>query len=154
MKPSPSELYDGDYYAWIQEQVSALRLRRIEEVDWDNVAEEIEDLGKSERWSFQGPLESLTEHLLKLAYTHGMARARNQRLWEGTAKLARLKIRRRLTESPSLRGKIADLFESAYRSGRIRALATTKPSETSLPTDPPWSLEQIMDDSFIPGPVR
>jgi hypothetical protein len=44
-----SELYDRDYYAWIQHQVQALRERRIEDVDWANAAEESEDLGKSER---------------------------------------------------------------------------------------------------------
>jgi hypothetical protein len=80
------------------------------------------------------------------------ARARNERLWEGTVKLARLNIRRRLSESPNRRRKIDDLFESAYQSGRIPALATTKLNETSLPTRPPWSLEQIMEDSFMPGP--
>jgi hypothetical protein len=46
---SSSELYGRDYYAWIQHQVQALRRRRIEDIDWENVAEEIEDLGRSEK---------------------------------------------------------------------------------------------------------
>ena len=45
---SASQLYGRDYYAWVQAQADALRERRIEDVDWENVAEEIEDLGKSE----------------------------------------------------------------------------------------------------------
>ena len=45
----PAELYERDYYTWTQEQARALRDRRTEAVDWTNVAEEIEDLGKSER---------------------------------------------------------------------------------------------------------
>jgi len=48
IKNPSSNLYERDYYAWLQDQVQALRERRIEEVDWENVAEEIEDLGKSE----------------------------------------------------------------------------------------------------------
>jgi len=42
----PSDLYERDYYTWIQEQVRALRERRVEDLDWPNLAEEIEDLEK------------------------------------------------------------------------------------------------------------
>jgi hypothetical protein len=52
-KASGSELYDRDYYASVKDQVDALRQRRIEDVDWENVAEEIEDLGKSQRHSIE-----------------------------------------------------------------------------------------------------
>jgi hypothetical protein len=147
-----SELYDDDYYAWVQHQVRVLRERRTEEVDWENVAEEIDDLGKSEKWSIESHLETLIEHLLKLAYTRGIIRARNVRLWEGTAKLARSKIRRRLAQSPSLRGKMNELFEGAYEDGRTRVLATVKLPEYSIPTTTPWTVEQVMDDGFVPKP--
>src|SRR6266851_3426146 len=109
-KISCSELYEHDYYAWVGEQVRALRGRRLEDIDFENVAEEIEDLGKSEKWSIESHLETLIEHLLKLAYTRGTVRTRNARLWEGTVKLARSKVRRRLAQSPSLRGKMDELF--------------------------------------------
>jgi hypothetical protein len=52
-----AELYHRDYYAWIQRQVQALREPRLEDVDWANAAEEIEDLGKSERRGLQKPTE-------------------------------------------------------------------------------------------------
>ena len=66
-KISCSELYEHDYYAWVGEQVRALRGRRLEDIDFENVAEEIEDLGKSEKRSVQSHLETLIEHLLKLS---------------------------------------------------------------------------------------
>ncbi len=113
-KATPSQLYDRDYYAWVQDQVRALRERRTEEVDWENVAEEIDDLGKNVGWSVENHLESLVEHLLKLAYAQETVRTRNARLWEGTVKLARYKIRRRLAQNPSLRSKLAELFADAY----------------------------------------
>ena len=91
-------------------QVRALREHRIEEVDWENVAEEIDDLGKSVTWSVQSHLETLVEHLLKLAYTRGTPRARNARLWTGSVKLARMKVRRQIRDNPSLRPKMAELF--------------------------------------------
>ncbi len=39
--------YSSDYYTWTQEQVKLLKLKRFEQVDWDNLIEEIEDWGKS-----------------------------------------------------------------------------------------------------------
>jgi len=154
MKPSPSQLYEDDYYAWVQHQVRAVREHRIEEVDWDNVAEEIDDLGKSVRWSVQSHLETLVEHLLKLAHTHETPTARNARLWTGSVKLARTKIRRQLRANPSLRPKLAELFEEAYEDGRTRMLASIKIPEGAIPVTSPWTLEQVLDDSFFPKPTE
>src|SRR6516165_4068907 len=117
IKPTPSQLYEHDYYAWVQDQVRALREHRIEEVDWENVAEEIDDLGKSVRWSVEGHLETLVEHLLKLAYAPGIVRTRNARLWQGTIRLARFRIRRALAQNPSLRSKMPEIFIDAYEAG-------------------------------------
>jgi Domain of unknown function DUF29 len=89
IKPTLSQLYEHDYYAWVQDQVRALREHRIEEVDWENVAEEIDDLGKSVRWSVESHLETLVEHLLKLAYAQATMRTRNAELREGTVRVAR-----------------------------------------------------------------
>jgi hypothetical protein len=78
------ELYEHDYYAWIREQVRALREHRIEDIDFENVAEEIEDLGKSEKRSVENHLETMLLHALKLSYAPGLSRDRNASLWENT----------------------------------------------------------------------
>ena len=41
-------LYETDYYQWTIEQVQALKERNFDSVDWDNIIEEIEALGRSE----------------------------------------------------------------------------------------------------------
>ena len=153
IKPSAPQLYEDDYYAWVQDQVRALRERRIEEIDWENVAEEVDDLGKSVRWSIQNHLETLVEHLIKLAHTQGSLRARNARLWT-TVRLARTKIRRQLRQNPSLRPKMSELFQEAYEDGRTRGLATIDILEKEIPAMSPWTLEQVLDDSFWPKPAE
>jgi hypothetical protein len=153
IKPTPSQLYENDYYRWAQDQVRALREHRSEELDWENVAEEIDDLGKGEQWSLESYLEALFEHLLKLAYTQPTTRERNARLWQGTVKLARAKIRRRLAQSPSLRHKMDQLLAAAYEDGRTRMLARTKLGEDRIPASSPWTVEQVLDDSFLPTPA-
>ena len=152
-KISYPELYEHDYYAWIREQVRALREHRVEEVDWENVAEEIDDLGKTVRWSVESHLETLVEHLLKLAYARETVRTRNARLWEGTIRLARYKIHKKLAQNPSLRSILAELFADAYGAGRIKASARMRLLENCMPATPPWTLEQALDDSFVPKPA-
>ena len=111
----PSELYDRDYYAWIQHPVQALRERRIEDVDWVNAVEEIEDLGKSERRGIRNPLSRLLEHLLQLQYARGTARANNRRGWTLSIKGARIAIEDLLNESPSLSSQMPEMLVQAYR---------------------------------------
>jgi len=101
-KASGSALYDSDYYAWVQAQVDALRQHRIEDVDWENVAEEIDDLGKSQKHSIESQMVRVLEHLLKLQHAGGTIRKNNARGWQLSVKDARLVLRKLLDQNPSL----------------------------------------------------
>jgi uncharacterized protein DUF29 len=105
-----SELYHRDYYAWIQHQVQALRERRIEDIDWTNAAEEIEDLGKSEKRGIRSQLARLLEHLLKLQYARGAYQVNNRRGWTLSIKGARIAIEDLLNDSPSLRSQLPEML--------------------------------------------
>ncbi|MBV8453820.1 MAG: DUF29 domain-containing protein [Deltaproteobacteria bacterium] len=149
-----SELYDRDYYAWIQHQVQALRERRIEDVDWANAAEEIEDLGKSERRGIRSHLARLLEHLLKLQYSRRTPRANNRRGWTLSIKGARIAIEDLLSDSPSLRLQLPEMLAQAYQIARIEALRKARLSDETVPESSPWTVEQLMDDSFLPTEYR
>jgi Domain of unknown function DUF29 len=146
----PAELYERDYYTWTQEQARALREHRIEELDWVNVAEEIEDLGKSERQALQSRLVRLLEHLLKLAHARERMFENNARGWELSARNARDAFRDRLEESPGLRPQLEILYIRAYREARNITLKAFRLSDSAIPETPPWTLEEIIDDSFLP----
>ena len=63
--------YDDDFYAWTQHQAEVLREMPATDnrFDREHVAEEIEDLGKSERDAVRSQIRRIIEHLLKLAYS-------------------------------------------------------------------------------------
>ena len=50
--PNPlgnTRLYDQDYYLWIQETIESLEQEKFHEIDLENLIEEIEDMGRSEK---------------------------------------------------------------------------------------------------------
>jgi hypothetical protein len=67
-------LYERDPYSWALEQARALRERRTAMPDWDNLAEEVEDLAGRHADSLKSYCRVLVEQLLKLAYASGQIR--------------------------------------------------------------------------------
>jgi len=151
IKPSPSQLYDHDYYAWIRDQVRALRERRIEEVDWENVAEEIEDLGKSDRRGVSSQLRRMLLHMVK----QRMQPERDGSSWESSINSSRWEILFDLKASPSLRKYLKDNLQDIYTSAVIDAVAEMKlpASETAeIPRQCPYTLDQLLEGN--PAPWR
>ena len=74
-------LYETDYNQWVNETVQQLRERQFDGVDWDNLIEEIEDMGKSQKRALESFLTRLVEHLLKLSYWEP-EKERNSNHWK------------------------------------------------------------------------
>ncbi|MGH7155179.1 MAG: DUF29 domain-containing protein [Acetobacteraceae bacterium] len=96
-------LYDTDFAAWSAEQASAIRdagRRRVNApIDWENVAGQIETLGRSERLELTSRIGTVIEHLLKLQVSPAED---PKRIWRETVVRTRREIARRLRESPNL----------------------------------------------------
>ena len=146
----PAELYERDYYTWTQEQARALREHRIEELDWVNVAEEIEDLGKREKRALRSQIIRLLGHLLKYAYAREVMWSNNARGWELSIRGARREALMYLNENPGLRPHVPQIFTWAYASARLEIMKVLRFPDSAIPETPPWTLEEIIDDSFLP----
>jgi hypothetical protein len=138
----PSDLYERDYYTWIQEQVRALREHRVENLDWPNLAEEIEDLGKSEKRALKSRIAKLLEHLLKMAYASDRVWQSNSRGWELSVENAREAAGELVEENPGLRPFLNEIFTGAYRTARRDALRALRMPNSAIPETPPWTVEQ------------
>ena len=100
--------YDRDYAEWAAETAKLLREGRLQEVDLDHVAEEIEDMGKSQRHQLRSRVTQVLEHPLKLKLTSGAVRENNERGWRGSIRRQQAEIAQLLQDSPSLQGKLTD----------------------------------------------
>lgn len=152
-------LYEHDFLIWTERQANALRQAGRAganlPLDWDNLAEEIESVGRSERGAAMSLVNHIISHLLKLRYSPATTAKYK---WESEIGHARDQLRRKLEDSPSLRPRLPDIVadelprakRAAARSLRefeeFEAAQTVEKAEVEL------SAEQVEDEGhFLPG---
>jgi hypothetical protein len=151
LKPAPVRTpYESDPYSWAHEQARALREKRADQLDWDNLAEEVEDLANRHADALEGHCETLIEHLLKLGYSPERIRRDNLRLWRSSARNARHRIATLLKRNPGLNSRADELFAEAWSLGRNQALGKLDLDDDAIPELQLWSFEQAMDEKFEP----
>jgi hypothetical protein len=150
-RPSSECVYQRDSYSWALEQARVLRERRAAELDWDNLAEEVEDLAHRDAQALQSNCEVLIAHLLKLTYANESLRRRNLRLWQLHVRNAQRRISDLLAENPGLKSRAGELFAKAWPYGRDEALATLGFDDNAIPDACPWTFEQAGDTHFWPA---
>ena len=140
-----SDLYQDDIAAWAARQADLLRRRASNQLDWDNIAEEIADVGRSEEREVESRLAIACEHLLKWEF---QPRLRSNS-WRSSVVQARTRITRVIRRNPSLKSYPATVLADAYQDGRDVAEAET--GLLHLPETCPWTVEQVLDRTFWPG---
>ena len=157
MSTTLDDLYRSDYYAWSRRQ--AAELRRLEDerantrLDLDNLAEEIESLGRSDLRRVKSQFRRIMEHLLKLQFSP--AAEPRQRCRE-TVFEARQDIDDYLT--PSMRPEIEADLERDYAKARAKTvLALERHGEgeaaAELPIASPYALDDLLDPEWWPPVV-
>ena len=163
-------LYERDFYEWSGDQARAIRAAQaalsdgrvndvrasLTELDWENVAEEIESLGRSDRRELGNRIETVIEHLSKLEFSPATAPRAG---WEDTIIRSRQKIRTILRESPSLRGAVPELVrESTDDALELARKAMARHGEivaavTARFCDRFYTQDQILDDWWPETPA-
>ncbi|QOV23188.1 DUF29 domain-containing protein [Anabaenopsis elenkinii] len=139
-----SSTHDHDFYAWTQEQVNLLKTGQLDQVDWQNIAEEIEDMGRSEKRQLESRLEILIIHLLKWQFQPSL----RSRSWQLTIKEQRLRLEKLLEKNPSLQPNVTVAIEDVYPLATISAERETGLS--SFPETCPYKLTEILSPEFLP----
>ncbi|MGI0487475.1 DUF29 domain-containing protein [Pantanalinema rosaneae CENA516] len=140
-------LYETDFYAWTQTQALLLRNRQWSQLDWLNLIEEIEALGKQQRQELRNRLSVLIGHLLKWQY-QPQCRSRS---WLATIRIQRREILQLLKDSPSLKPYLAEALLDAFENGKDLAIADTNLPITTFPSACPYTNDEILADRFYPG---
>lgn len=141
--------YEEDFYLWIQETANLLREHRFEELDLENLLEEIETMGRSEKRELESRLTIIIEHLLKLSYWKA-EKDYNARGWRVTVIEQRRQLDRLLKDSPSLKRLLEEIWPDCYQVAREDALKKYQLSSEIFPVEPPFTLEQILNPNYLP----
>jgi hypothetical protein len=146
--------YDDDFYAWTQYQAEVLRSLPTNDnrFDREHVAEEIEDLGKSERNAMRSEVRRILKHFLKLAYSPSLDPRSD---WMASIVSARVELEDRLTATlrQDIERALPHLFVQARRLAELGLLRYREVNAASvLPSECPYTLEQILAEDWYPEP--
>ncbi|MBD2136564.1 DUF29 domain-containing protein [Anabaena sp. FACHB-1237] len=108
---SGENLYQQDFYLWIEDTINKLKARDHDNLDWENLIEEVESLGKSQRKAVRSFLIRLLEHLLKRCY---VPMSDCYRGWEIEIRNFRQRLMIELEDSPSLKNFVLEILSQSY----------------------------------------
>jgi len=146
MSTATVSLYETDFYGWIQRQAAMLRGRDFADVDLDNLIEEVESMGASERRELENRLEVLLAHLLKWQFQP----ARRSVSWQLAITEQRRRIARHLRKNPSLKGVLPETYLETYDYAVLAAAKETCLSADTFPPSCPWTVDEAVDEGFWP----
>jgi Domain of unknown function DUF29 len=136
--------YQQDVVAWANEQAALLRAGQFTELDLEQIAEEIVDVGRSEQRELENRLRVLLMHLLK--WRHQPERRSNS--WRLTIKVQRKDISRLLDRNPSLKTQFEQLLIDAFEIARLEAAAETGLPEQDFSVTCPYSVTDVLESDL------
>ncbi|MHB0888011.1 DUF29 domain-containing protein [Acidithiobacillus sp.] len=138
-----TDLYEQDFLAWVEDQAQALRVRQVSALDWDNLMEEVESMGRSQRNELKSRLRVLLTHLIKW---HWQPEKRTVS-WTLTIKEQRAALADLLETSPSLKTGIPGLIPSCWAYARDAAATEMHMEIGTFPECCLWDIDtQVLGD--------
>ncbi|MCP5451753.1 MAG: DUF29 domain-containing protein [Gammaproteobacteria bacterium] len=136
--------YETDFYQWTQQQAALMRQGEFNRVDLDieNIAEEIESMGRRDRYALRSYLHNILMHLLKWQHQP----ERRETSWRLSIKNGRHQVDILVEDSPSLQGRIPDLIAKEYTQARENAALETGLPLATFPELCSFTVEQITGD--------
>ncbi len=138
--------YNQDVVAWANEQACLIRTGQFDQLDIEHIADEVEDVGRSEKRELASRMAVLLAHLLKWQFqpTH------RGTSWERTLREQRKQVLRKLRETPSLSCLLDDLEWSEGVWGDAVTLAIGETGLDAFPEACPWNFADLLADNWLP----
>jgi len=149
--------YEQDFQQWVEHHITLFKEKRLTELDIEHLIEELEDMGKSNKYELNSRFTALLAHLLKWQYQYKQLQDQwgtfTGGSWRGTITEQRLQITKLLRKNPSLKRYLADTLIEAYPDGLKIVAAETGLPKTTFPEICPYTLEQVLDENFYPDSI-
>ena len=135
-------LYERDFTAWAEAQTEALRKRGANEIDWENIAEEIESVGRSDTEAFQSQVEVILAHFLKIEFSDLSEPLLH---WQAEIDAARSNLERKATPTLLARAPadVSRRYSYAVKDVR-RAYKRRGETPPDLPSECPYTWDDVL----------
>ena len=139
-------LYEQDFDLWIEETINLLKNRQLEQIDYEHLIEEIEDMGGNRKDALESNLEQVLIHLLKWKYQP----SKRTNSWQYSIAEHSTRLNKAFMKSPSLKRYFDEVLVSCYKTARMLASKQTGLSVTTFPINLPFTKENILDPDYLP----
>jgi hypothetical protein len=136
--------YDEDLYTWVQEQVALLRAGRLDEIDVENIAEELSDVGKSEFAKLRSALRVLVMHMLKW----DQQPEHRTPSWIYSIAEQRRRYHDVMADNPGLKPRRDEALRRAYPDARDWASDETHLHPSEFPKECPYTWDDLLERPF------
>ncbi|MFB2919880.1 DUF29 domain-containing protein [Aerosakkonema funiforme] len=142
-----TSLYEQDFYLWLQTNINLLKEGKFAEIDLENLLEELESMGRSDKNALKSNLRVLLMHLLKYKYQP----EKRTNSWLYIIREHRIRLGDTFKTSPSLYQFFEDIFNESYQDARELAAAETGLSIKVFPPESPFTVEEVLNPDFLPA---
>lgn len=139
-------LYETDLNLWVETTVNLLRTGGLGELDLDNLAEEIEDMGSSRKDALESNLIRVLQHLLKWKYQP----TKRTNSWKASITEHSLRLNKAFRKSPSLKSYFEDVFSECYQDAKLIAAQETGIDISVFPETCPFSRSDVLNPQYLP----
>lgn len=139
-----NNLYDKDFVAWTMYQADLLRNHNMKGIDFEHLAEEIEDLGKKHKRELRNRIIVLIKHLLKMEFQPEL----KSKSWILTIREQRKEISKLIDENPSLKPIVSEYWKECYDEAKEEAEIEIGLYEIKFPMDCPWTQQEVLETIF------
>ncbi len=141
-----TSLYEQDFDLWLQTNINLLKEGKFTELDLENLLEELESMGRSDKNALKSNLRVLLMHLLKYKYQP----KKRTNSWNYTIIEHRIRLEDTFKTSPSLYRFFEEIFNESYQNARKLAAAETGLSIAIFPPESPFTVEEVLNPDFLP----
>jgi hypothetical protein len=138
--------YESDFYGWAVNTAQLLRDGKMSEVDFDHIAEELEDMVSSNETQLINRLALVLSHLLKWQFQPNL----RGHSWIYTIREQRKRSKIHLRKNPGLKSKLDEILRDAYDIAVLEAAKESGLDQKTFPSECPYTFDKIMDDEFYP----
>jgi hypothetical protein len=138
LKTDQPSLYEQDFALWLDQTAARLKARDVDNLDWENLIEEIEALGISQKHEVESRLKTILAHILKRCYVPLPDCFRG---WQVTIRTQRNDLKRLLKKAPSLANHLAAEFDEIYQ----EALSEVQEEYPEIPFPESWEFERDIE---------